>query len=663
MITEVSKINIIGQKKYFDKAIETLHALGNVEIRNTDDSDVETNAVKTNQNENLIKINYQIAQINFAIKFLDAHTQESKKTKEQKNKVPFIDKFIKPKISINQDELLDLVKNYNWKNTVLKCEETESKMNNGLNQIKMLEEKINELKKWDDIKLSHKDFEETQNTKTILTEIPKNKFKKINIFKNFKLSAHKILKSTNKNILTVITYNKKIEKSFLEHLNELKIESIEIPEFKQSPEQEILSLKNNILKENNNIKSINRDIKELLEEEKKLKILYDWSIWQKDKITTSLKSLKTKYTFCATAWTSENNIKNIENELEKISQKISVIKAKITENSNEIPIILKNKKLAEPFEFVTKMYGDPLYNEPDPSPFLAPFFILFFALALTDAMYGIILAVLAFGAIKLFKIPKENQKLFKIILYGGIVTFIIGALFGGWFGIALEELPAVIGTPLMKLRIINPIVEPVKFLILTFILGIIQVLTGLTLSMYWDIKQGKILEGIMDKGFWIILIVSLPLWGVTAAMPIGNLFKLLAIISALLLVLTQGRDAKNIIVRLLKGILSLYDITGYFSDILSYSRLLALGLATGIIAMVINIIAGISMEMIPFVGWLIAILILVGGHIFNIAINVLGAYIHSSRLQYVEFFPKFMEGGGRAFQPFRKECKYVKVVE
>jgi len=135
------------------------------------------------------------------------------------------------------------------------------------------------------------------------------------------------------------------------------------------------------------------------------------------------------------------------------------------------------------------------------------------------------------------------------------------------------------------------------------------------------------------------------------------------LVGVALLVLTQGRKEKNIALKILKGVSSLYGLVGYFSDTLSYSRLLALGLATGIIAMVINLIAGLAINMIPYFGWVVAIIILIGGHTFNLVINVLGAFIHSSRLQFVEFFSKFMEGGGVRFKPFKKEAKYVQIIK
>jgi len=656
MISEVAKINIAGEKNCFKKVIDALHSLGNIEICDFENKKDET---ELSQDDDITSIEYKLSQLNFAIKFLESKKQL---LKEENIKTSLREKILNSKIQIEEKNIKTFTKEYNWEKKITECENAEEKLNNTQNKIKMLGDKKKELEKWKGINISYKRMEETKTTKSFLTEANPKIAKKLNeIFAGFKLVSWEKIKSKNKNYFIIITYNKNIEKSLIEHLEKNNISLIDCPRLEKSSEDEIAKIKNEINKELENIATAHKNIKELIKEEKNLKIIYDWMSWQKTKFKNLAKTFNSSYAFCITAWAAKDNIEKIKKELGKISKNIIIEEIEIKEAENEIPVILKNK-IAKPFEMVTSMYGAPLYNEPDPTPYLAPFFTIFFALAITDAMYGVLLAIFAIGAIKFLKIPRENQKLFRIIFWGGIATFIIGALFGGWFGIILENLPPLIGNVLIKIRIINPLVEPVKFLILTFILGIIQVITGLAIAMYWKIKQKKTLDGLLDHGLWIILILSLSLWGATANLPIAGLFKILAIVSTVILVLTQGRDAKNIIMKLLKGLLSLYDITGYFSDILSYSRLLALGLATGIIAMVVNIIAGITMNMIPYIGWLFAIIILISGHLFNIAINVLGAYIHSSRLQYVEFFPKFMEGGGKPFHPFKRECKYVKIV-
>lgn len=203
---------------------------------------------------------------------------------------------------------------------------------------------------------------------------------------------------------------------------------------------------------------------------------------------------------------------------------------------------------------------------------------------------------------------------------------------------------------------------PLIFLILAAILGYIQVVFGVILDGYWKIVQRKFMDAIFDSFLWVYFLIVIMLFGVShmgifMADHAGTI-TYLVYFGVGALILTQGRKQKNIILKFLSGVLSLYGLVGYFADVLSYSRLMALGLGTGIIGFAFNTIGGLVGN-IPIVGIVFAIIVILIGHLLNIAISTLGAFIHSSRLQFVEFFGKFMEGGGRSFTPFRKACKYI----
>ena len=178
-------------------------------------------------------------------------------------------------------------------------------------------------------------------------------------------------------------------------------------------------------------------------------------------------------------------------------------------------------------------------------------------------------------------------------------------------------------------------------------------------------RDGLLLDAILDDLLWIYFLLILVAFGIqkAGAITISPYIGKMVLGGVVALVLTQGRKEKNLILKIGSGILSLYKTVGYLSDTLSYSRILALGLATSIIAMVINMVAIMTKDMIPIVGYVIMILVLIGGHIFNIAVNVLGSFIHSSRLQFVEFFSKFLVGGGTEFDPLRRESKFVEMKE
>jgi len=306
------------------------------------------------------------------------------------------------------------------------------------------------------------------------------------------------------------------------------------------------------------------------------------------------------------------------------------------------PVILKNPKAGGPFEIITKLYGLPQHGTLDPTLALAPFFFLFVGLTVSEAGYGFLVALLSLLLIKFGK-PKGGMRQFlKLLSLLGFSTVILGTLVGGWFGF-----------PVRKLMILDPLKDPLSFLILSLALGFIQVWFGTLLNMISEIKRKNYLKAVFVQGGWLVLLPALvlyaliknPVWGIVAlAGAAGIVFF--------------ASPSRNPLVRFFGGLYRLYDISRYLADVLSYSRLLALGLATSVIAMVVNTLCQTALG-IPWLGWLFAALIFVGGHLFNLGISFLGGFVHSMRLQFVEFFSKFFISGGKPFKPLVLKGKYV----
>ncbi len=376
--------------------------------------------------------------------------------------------------------------------------------------------------------------------------------------------------------------------------------------------------------------------------------------------------LHTEATYLLAAWVPQRKKAKVEKTLEKYPCYYEFHQP----DQDELPpVLLKNNKLVEPFEAVTEMYALPMYGSLDADPFLAPFFFIFFGMMLSDAGYGLLLVLGGFLGAKLLDLGPGGKKMFRLIGLGGISTVIFGALYGSWFGDAIPKIAEVFfGKDITIPLLIDPLSEPLTILAVSFILGYIHIFVGLALKATLLIRRGKALDAFFDVGMWAIVLLGLPMLaatagesflGATLASQISTVGMWLSLIGVAGLILTQGRDKKNPFMKLMGGVMSLYDITGYFSDLLSYSRILALGLATGVIATVVNqigtLMGGGIISAILFVA------IFVFGHAMNLAINALGSYVHAARLQYVEFFGKFYEGGGKPFAPLAPHTKYVMI--
>lgn len=383
--------------------------------------------------------------------------------------------------------------------------------------------------------------------------------------------------------------------------------------------------------------------------------------------------LQTKHAFFMTGYLAKKDAPAVRQEL---TERFTAV-VDITEipEEEEMPVKLSNSGFAAPVEGIVASYGLPSRGEIDPSAIMAFFYYVFFGMMLSDAAYGLLIAgVCAFLLIRFKNMEDSLNKSIHMFLYCGISTTVWGFLFGGFFGDLIDVISAnYFGkTVTLKALWFVPLNEPMRLLIYSLLFGLIHMFIGLGIKAYLYLKDGKVRDCICDVGFWFCFLVGLILillpTGLFASVSqmtivfpgwLSVLAKVLAILGAVGLLLMAGRRKKNPVLRLALGAYELYNVTSWLSDLLSYSRLLALGLATGVIATVVNSMA--SMFGTGIGGTILFILIFIVGHTLNMGINLLGAYVHTNRLQYVEFFGKFYEGGGTPFAPFRLKTNHIQL--
>lgn len=395
-----------------------------------------------------------------------------------------------------------------------------------------------------------------------------------------------------------------------------------------------------------------------------LRFLYDWLTAQIDKYKAVELAASSEKVFFISGYIPANESDELRFVIENKFNGCFEASEPDYENP-EVPVLLENGSFASGVEGITEMYSPVSNKDIDPNPVMAFFYYAFFGLMLSDAGYGALMVLFAIFAEKKLKARGNFKKTVNMVFYSGISSIIFGALFGSWFG---DLIPVVCTNflgyeqaPSLALWL-DPITNSITLLVYCLGFGMLHLFAGLLLNAVKLIKMKNYTGAVFDTIPTMLFVCGFAVFGAGFLIDVSSQIKktgnILLIIGAVLIVLTAGRSAKNIIGKFGAGVYALYNAaSGYLGDILSYSRLLALGLVTGVIASSINLLASMPGNIVLFV------LIFIVGHAINIAINLIGTYVHTNRLQYVEFFSKFYEGDGIVFTPFRINSKHIIIKE
>lgn len=435
------------------------------------------------------------------------------------------------------------------------------------------------------------------------------------------------------------------------------------------------SLEAEITQLNTQIEKKEKEIKEYAGAREKLKLVGDYFRMRSEKYSVLGTLPQSQRTFLISGYVPEKAVSLIQKEIGE--QYDCVLDIEELREDEEGPTLLSNNGFSSSVEGVLESYGLPHKGEFDPTTIMSFFYVFFFGMMLSDAAYGAIIAIACFVVLKKFpRMSESMHKSLKMFMFCGVSTMVWGILFGGYFGNVVDIVSEVFFGKAVTVPALwfIPLNDPMRLLVYSLAFGVVHLFVGLGIKGYMELKDGRVLDFFCDVVLWFAFLIGLILMllptDIFASIaqtqivfpPVLNTAaKALAIIGALGLILMSGRENKNPVLRIALGAYDIYNITGWLSDVLSYSRLLALGLATGVIASVVNQMG--SMFGKGIMGVIGFVLVFLVGHTLNLAINLLGAYVHTNRLQFVEFFGKFYEGGGKPFEPFKSDTKYVDIKE
>ena len=645
-IVKMSKFNLLVFNSERKNLLHKLQKFDEVHFMDLKEDEElgEYDLDKVKEPESIVAINEEINRINYAIEALSKYQKKDSALKVLKE----------GRTTLEFSEIEEKANKVDYKSICKQVIEINSDMDQLSQDIANTNIKIKEICPWIKLDVPIKNLMSLEHVKLMIGKFPARFKQKVEEgFVSTEYTYFEVLSESGGNLYVLIITNDEEEDLVNEMLRNNYFSDIKI-EIEGKPEEEVKKLKNEVELKQKQISKNEEKLKKLSQKVIDLQIVYEYLMnvilrTEESENFLTTESVNVIEGYIPTSRSEEFN----DLVTSTLSNDIYYFKLEEADKDDtNAPILLKNSKYTRAFESLTTMYDYPKYNELDATGVMAPFYSFFFGMMIADAGYGLLLLLGTVIALKIFKLGEEQKNTMRFFACNGFFTIIWGLIYGSFFSFSIPT------------GIIDPTTQYMEVLILSIGLGIVHIYVGLGVGAYMNIRDGKPLAALFDTGFWYMALTGAILLLVGSQYPISNVVSKISlyvmIIGMVGIVLTAGRDSPSVGGKLGGGLYSLYGISGYVGDFISYSRLMALGLAGGYLAAAINDMVFMLFDL-KAIGIVVGIIVFVIGHSFNLFLSALSAYVHDIRLTYVEFFGKFYGGGGKAFKTLRSESKYFDI--
>ncbi|WP_253200633.1 V-type ATP synthase subunit I [Clostridium sp. CF012] len=643
----MSKFTLLAFESQKETLLDSLHKFENVQFINLQKLEEEhlQSLVKDSENEKVSYLEGEQAKVKFALELLLKHTEKEGAIKS----------LVKGKSILDYGQLESLAKKSNYNENYKKLKEKDDYLLQMKSEKSKINSEIEVLTPWIPLDTTFEDLKTLNSTIFLMGSLPKT-FKEAfreKFESEIPYSYLEIISEVKEAMNVILIVYKGYEDKAKEILKNYNFSNINL-KYDGIPAQVVSEYKARLEEISKEEERVNVEIKDDCQYLEDFKIVSEYLSNKHIKASACENFLKTESVVAIEGWVPTGLTSELEQSIVAITKENFYLELEdATSEDIDVPILLKNNAIVEPFEIIISMYSLPEYSEIDPTPVMTPFYMLFFGMMLADLGYGIVMFIACAVALKMFNLDEGQRKFVKFFWLLSIPTAVAGVVYGSFFG------------DLIKFKsLINPGEDILKLLIIAIVIGAAQIYFGLAVKGYILIRDGKPMDAIYDVLTWYAALTGAFLFILGAALKLSpgviNMGKWVMIIGMVGLVLTQGRSNKGIGAKLGGGLYGLYGISSYIGDLVSYSRLMALGLAGGFIAASFNML--IKMIPSPF-NIIFGVFIFVFAQTFNLLLSALGAFVHSARLQYVEYFSKFYEGGGKAFNAFKPKNQYISVIK